>query len=201
MTNILFDKDHINKFFEQNNFDILDRSSIPAFSDKVFLKLLCDKEFLMSHYYCEHYAARTILDRFEEVILSYHLFGIANIDGGPAFVLKPQLPIGSNSLTEKILTNCLVFVHEEIVFYILALAAEKLKYSEYDFTKIDALRDLEDPSYKLLNHKNSFDSEIRFLSYVNNNPRFDIDRFHQYSTTEIKSKHHRDNLPYFRNFE
>jgi hypothetical protein len=131
MTNILFDREHINSFLVQGNWDVIDKSTIDCFPDAIILKMNCNKIFLKSHQYLEHPMAFTVIKKIEELTISYHLFGIAQIDQEPAFVLKPDLPFGTDSLIKSIVTNNLIFIHEEIVFYILVIYTERLIWSSF----------------------------------------------------------------------
>ncbi len=45
MTNILVAREHINNFLAQDNWDVLHQSPIPVLSDKIIIKMICNKEF------------------------------------------------------------------------------------------------------------------------------------------------------------
>jgi hypothetical protein len=202
MTNILFDREHINSFLVQGNWDVIDKSTIDCFPDAIILKMNCNKIFLKSHQYLEHPMAFTVIKKIEELTISYHLFGIAQIDQEPAFVLKPDLPFGTDSLIKSIVTNNLIFIHEEIVFYILNLAKKEQECPEYDFTKLEALQDLGDAFNGFDKHKNLLSLGINdFINYVNNLKKFDTLDFNQGSLIKIDPSHKRNNLPYFWDFE
>lgn len=100
------------------------------------------------------------------------------------------------------MTNCLVFIHEEVIFYILNLAKEKQEYLEYDFTKIEALKDLEGTINRFDKYKKILSLGITdFINYLNDSPKFDTHGFYQGSVISINQRHKRDNLPYFWSFD
>jgi hypothetical protein len=189
------------QFIQQANQNLLIKSNIPVISDKIYIDLELGIDFLKTHYYLNHPMSLWIKDEIDTITISYHLFGIGRINNEPSFVLKPYPPLSADRLTLNILSNNLIFMHEEILTYFLHKACNSSTNKSIDFNKIEAIRDLDNP-FGLAEKYNeilTFDKD-QFLIYVNGSDKFDNKKFYTDGRIWINPIHKKDNLPYFRSY-